>query len=223
MYVFFWFFNKLLIKRIGHHDPVFSKHKKYTFNANTLSNAESHLAKIHFLDIGGDIWRLKRQEIRAQASGPVNGGYGRVIPFRQQEFVNAFIEWQVMDNVKARKACSARLKRVFKIANSQACAAIPAASTTLASWIEEMYLYFEPEIQEEIRMAKSRIHVSFDGWGSKHEKLSVIGVVIHFVNARYEVVTRLIGLPELPGHGKSGVGKSVFSLAAAPILLVELS
>jgi hypothetical protein len=70
-----------------------------------------------------------------------------------------------------------------------------------------MFQYFEPEIQEEVRTAKSRIHVSFDGWGSKHEKLSVVGVVIHFVNNKYEVVTRLIGLPELLGHGKSGIGK----------------
>jgi hypothetical protein len=145
--------------------------------------------------------------VGAQASGPVDGSYERVIPFRQQEFVNAFLEWQIMDNVKARKACSARLKRAFKIANMQAPDALPKASSTSAVWIEQMFQYFEPEIQEEVRTAKSRIHVSFDGWGSKHEKLSVVGVVIHFVNNKYEVVTRLIGLPELPGHGKSGIGK----------------
>jgi hypothetical protein len=56
-------------------------------------------------------------------------------------------------------------------------------------------------------MATSRIYISFNGWGLKHEKLSVIGVVIHFINAKYKVVTRLIGLPELPGHGKTGISK----------------
>jgi hypothetical protein len=45
-----------------------------------------------------------------------------------------------------------------------------------------MYYYFEPAIIAEIRTARSRIHVSFDGWGSKHEKLSVLGVVVHFIN-----------------------------------------
>ena len=74
-----------------------------------------------------------------------------------------------------------------------------------------MFEYFEPEIQEEIKTAKFKIHVSFDGWGSKHEKLSIIGVVIHFINEYYENVTRLIGLPELPGHGKAGVGKCSIS------------
>ena len=64
----------------------------------------------------------------------------------------------------------------------QAVNALPQHNGTIASWIHEMFEYFEPEIQEEIKTAKSKIHVSFDGWGSKHEKLSVISVVIHFIN-----------------------------------------
>lgn len=150
----------------------------------------------------------------AQASGPISGSYERVIPFRQQEFLNAFVEWVVMDNVKHRKAASARLKRAFKIANMQCVAALPEYSGTIASWIHEIFAYFEPDIQEEIRTAKSKIHVSFDGWGSKHEKLSVVGVVVHFINSKGDMVTRLIGLPELPNHGKAGVGKCQISYAA---------
>ena len=68
-----------------------------------------------------------------------------------------------------------------------------------------MFDYFKPEIIEEIRTAKSRISISFNGWGSKREKLCVVSVVIHFINSLGESVTRLIRLPELPGHGKSGV------------------
>jgi hypothetical protein len=69
-----------------------------------------------------------------------------------------------------------------------------------------MFQYFEPEVIEEIRNAKSRISITFDGWGSKHKKISVLGVVVHFINDKYKSVTRLIGLPELLGHGKTGVG-----------------
>ena len=68
-----------------------------------------------------------------------------------------------------------------------------------------MFDYFKPEIIKEIRIAKSKVSISFDGWGSKREKLSVVGVVIHVINAKGENVTRLIGLPELPGHGKAGI------------------
>jgi hypothetical protein len=161
------------------------------------------------LDAGGDTWRVK--EIKAQASGPIHEGYEHIIPFRQQEFVNAFTEWVVMDNIKHRKAASTRLRRAFKIANMQAVNALPQHNSTIASWIHEMFEYFEPEIQEEIKTAKSKIHVSFDGWGSKHEKLSVVGVVVHFINKQGDMVTRLIGLPELPNHGKAGVGKCSIS------------
>jgi hypothetical protein len=58
-----------------------------------------------------------------------------------------------------------------------------------------MFIYFKPEIIKEIRCARSRITVSFDGWGLKREKISVLSVVVHFINANYKNVTRLIGLP----------------------------
>ena len=73
-----------------------------------------------------------------------------------------------------------------------------------------MFIHFEPKVVEEIQNAKSKISISFDGWGSKREKLSVVGVVVYFINDKYEAVSRLIGLPELPGHRKSGVGESFF-------------
>jgi hypothetical protein len=68
----------------------------------------------------------------AQALGPVDGSYNRIIPFRQQEFVNAFVEWVVIDNVKHRKAAFNRLRRVFKIANMQATNALPQHNNTIA-------------------------------------------------------------------------------------------
>ena len=175
------------------------------FNANTLKNAETHLRKCHYLDEGGDIWRIRHEESGIQASGVVDGGYERIIPFRQREFKNAFLEWVILDNVKYRKAVSKRLKRAFKIANIQAASSIP-GHAIISEWIHELFAHFEPVIIREIANARSKISITFNGWGSKHEKLSVVGVVIHFINEYYENVTRLIGLPELPGHGKAGVG-----------------
>lgn len=113
----------------------------------------------------------------------------------------------ICDDIKQRKASSPRLLRLFKIANMQAVKALPESPSTAATWIHKMFEYFEPQIIEEISQAKSYISISFDGWGSKREKISVVGVVVHFINSRYENVTRLIGLPSLPNHGKSGVGK----------------
>jgi hypothetical protein len=161
----------------------------------------------HYLDEGGDIWRVRSTAAGViQASGIIDGSYERVIPFRQQEFQNAFIEWVVLDSVKHRKAASKRLKRCFRIANMQSTAAFP-SHRTVANWIHDMFNYMEPDIIKEIANARSRISISFDGWGSKREHISVVGVVVHFINENYENVTRLIGLPELPGHRKAGVGE----------------
>ena len=114
------------------------------------------------------------------------------------------MEWVILDNVKYRKAVSKRLKRAFKIANIQAASSIP-GYVIISEWIHELFAHFEPVIIREIANARSKISITFDGWGSKHEKLSVIGVVIHFINEYYENVICLISLLELPGHGKAGV------------------
>jgi hypothetical protein len=161
------------------------------------------------------------QPAGTQPSGLVDGSYEYAIPFRQQEFINAFLEWVLLDNIKIRKATSRRLRRAFKIANNEACKAIPLSDKTVNSWITDMFLYFEPELIAEIKGALSRIHISFDGWGSKHDKLSVLGVVIHFINAQGKAVTRLLGLPELPGHGKKGTGQW-FSVPSPAISLSSL-
>jgi hypothetical protein len=83
--------------------------------------------------------------------------------------------------------------------------AFPDSYQGIENWIHKLFEHFEPHIIEEIRTARSRISVSFNGWGSKHEKISVLSVVVHFINEDYENVTRLIGLPKLLSHGKSGV------------------
>jgi hypothetical protein len=70
-----------------------------------------------------------------------------------------------------------------------------------------MFAHFEPEIIKKVTKAWSCIYISFNGWGLKHEKISVVRVVLHFINNKYENVTCLIGLPELLRHGKSGVDK----------------
>jgi hypothetical protein len=73
-----------------------------------------------------------------------------------------------------------------------------------------MFKYFEPEVIKEVRNAKLRILISFNGWGLKCKRLSVVSVVIYFINDKYKAVLRLIGLSMLLRHGKTGVGELFF-------------
>jgi hypothetical protein len=68
-----------------------------------------------------------------------------------------------------------------------------------------MHAYFKPFIIKEIVTTKSRISISFNGWGLKYKKISLLGVIVYFINSKYENVTRLISLLELLNHGKSSV------------------
>lgn len=146
----------------------------------------------------------------AQASGFVDGDPQRVIPFRQKEFKNAFMKWVILDDVKQRKATSKHLKTMFRIANAELLNALPNSNTTVGSWVDDMFQYFEPQIIAEVQTVQSKISLSFDGWGSKREKISVVAPVLHFMNGKGEMVTRLASLPELPGHGKTVIGNAPF-------------
>jgi hypothetical protein len=75
-----------------------------------------------------------------------------------------------------------------------------------------MFYHFESEIKEEIKTAKSRIYYTFNGWGSKYKKISILSIVIYIVNCKGENVIRLIGLPELSNHRKRSISKSRFLL-----------
>ena len=50
----------------------------------------------------------------------------------------------------------------------------------------------------------------FNGWGLKRKKLSIVSVVVHFINNKYKAILYLIGLLKLLGHRKSGIGKLFF-------------
>jgi hypothetical protein len=119
------------------------------------------------------------------------------------------LKWVILDNIKHRKVTSGQLAKVIKIANLQAVQAMPSSSSTLTVWIHNIFSHFEPQIIAEIRTAKSRISMSFDGWGSKHKKISVLRIVVYFINKQHKNVTRLIGLLELPKHKKAGVSKTI--------------
>jgi hypothetical protein len=80
----------------------------------------------------------------------------------------------------------------------------------VANWIYNIFIYFKPKVIEEIQNAKSKILILFNGWGLKREKLSVVGVIVYFINDKYEAILRLIGLLKLLGHGKSSVGELFF-------------
>ena len=88
------------------------------------------------LDEGGDIWRIKIEK-PAQASGPI-GDHSMIIPFRQTKFKAALLKWIILNNIKYKKIASGHLKAVA-ITNALTILALPDSSTTIASWIHDMY------------------------------------------------------------------------------------
>jgi hypothetical protein len=73
-----------------------------------------------------------------------------------------------------------------------------------------MFYYFESEIKKEIRITKLQIYYTFNSWGLKYEKISIISIIIYIINYKGENIIYLIGLPELSNYRKCNISKFFF-------------
>jgi hypothetical protein len=70
------------------------------------------------LDEGGDTWQKRRIDTSAQASGPVNGSYDRIIPFQELAFKAYLLKFAILKKIKFRKLTSGHFVALINVANS---------------------------------------------------------------------------------------------------------
>lgn len=70
---------------------------------------------------------------------------------------------------------------------------------TLRRCIETAYLRAHREVESDLRGATTRINISFDLWTSPGRRLSLLGVVAHYLNANYQPRNVLLALPRMRG------------------------
>jgi hypothetical protein len=93
----------------------FRRGKTWTFAGNTLNNVEKHLKEVHMLDEGGDTWRKQRIDTFAQASGPVDGSYDRIILFQELAFKAYLLKFAILKKIKFRKLTSGHFAALIKL------------------------------------------------------------------------------------------------------------
>ena len=100
---------------------------------------------------------------------------------------------------------------MFQIANKEVIKVLPVIASTVGIWINNIFKYFEPELIVEVATTKLKISFSFNGWGNKRNKISVVALVLYFINSKGQIVTRLASLLELLNHGKTGISTYNYS------------
>jgi hypothetical protein len=71
--------------------------------------------------------------------------------------------------------------------------------TTLKRYISSAYDQALPAVESELASASLKINLSFDLWTSPNRRLSLLGVVAHYLDKRFEPRALLLALPRMTG------------------------
>ena len=77
------------------------------------------------------------------------------------------------------------------------CAAAIPTRNTLRSYISTTYSNAMRSVERELRTATTKVNLSFDLWTSPGRRLSLLGVVAHYLNHRFELRAILLGMPSM--------------------------
>jgi hypothetical protein len=94
--------------------------------------------------------------------------------------------------------------------------------STVKRWILEEFEKKRLEIKAELATARSRIHVSFDGWTSPNG-LVIIGVVVHYLDKDLVNRSYLVGMRRIRGtHTGENITKAVMPILLEIGILLKL-
>jgi hypothetical protein len=78
--------------------------------------------------------------------------------------------------------------------NPRCEAALP-LRTTLRSYMTSAYEHALTAVETDLAMARTKINLSFDLWTSPGRRLSLLGVVAHYLDNRFKPRAVLLALP----------------------------
>lgn len=130
------------------------------------------------------------------------------ITFNYNTFRRLLVRWFVYNNVALYKIESERFNQLLVYLQPRVKASIPYAKS-VRRWIMEDYQILKEGVIQELRTAPSSIHLSFNLWTLKN-LLSLNGIVIHYIGAKYATKTCLLALPEQDGsHTEASIAEAV--------------
>lgn len=121
-----------------------------------------------------------------------------------QLFTNRALPWKLVDD-KAFRALSIYLQPLLNDC-------IP-SRRTLRRYVKSKYNQALTVVQSEIRHASTKIHLSFDLWTSLGRRLSLLGVVAHYLDEKFDPRAVLLLLPRMHGsHSATNLSTQLVSI-----------
>jgi hypothetical protein len=97
-----------------------------------------------------------------------------------------------------RKVDSPALRDLLVYLNPRCRGALPTRNT-LKCYIATAYESALEVVYNEVKTARTKINLSFDLWTSPGRRLSLLGVVAHYLNDRFALRAILLALPRMRG------------------------
>ena len=138
---------------------------------------------------------------------------GQHVPFWSRGYIQAFIDWAILQDITFRQATSAYTRALLTFDRPELQHCLAHAPTSLSTWITSAYKLQKVDIKKLMISSRSKINISCDIWTSTNG-LSLLGVVAHFIDESGKLQSVLLGLPRIRG---SHTGENIAQVLA-PVL-----
>jgi hypothetical protein len=118
---------------------------------------------------------------------------------RRELVERSLVDWMVHDHVAFRQVESEHFRRFLKAISENHEKYIPSSHSTIKSLVLEAFTVKQSAIKEQIKLAKSEIHLSFDLWTTPQRTKSVLGIVAHYLGPDWSNTSHLLALRHLEG------------------------
>jgi hypothetical protein len=118
--------------------------------------------------------------------------------FDYESFIGLLTRLFTTEQISLVKVESQALRDLLVYLNPRCRPAMPTRNS-LRSYSTTAYEHALGVVEKELRSARTNINLSFDLWTSPGRRLSLLGVVAHYLNDRYEPRAILLALPRISG------------------------
>jgi hypothetical protein len=117
-----------------------------------------------------------------------------------------------VEQIPLRKIDTPALRDLLVYLNPRCKPAVPSRNT-LRAYIATAYESALEVVEAELATARTKINLSFDLWTSPGRRLSLLGVVAHYLNDRFEPRAVLLALPRMRGsHNAANLSTQLSAL-----------
>jgi len=185
--------------------PRTAAKSSYVCNQATTS-AASYLERVHSIRRDGNMIARTAPSTPSSHSQSILESYcsaasernTAIEAFDVEVFRGLLTRFFAVEQVPLVKVDSLSLRELLIYLNPRCRAALP-GRTTLKRYLSTAYEHALPAVKAELASARTKINLSFDFWTSPNRRLSLLGVVAHYLDRRFTPRSILLGLPRMTG------------------------